>query len=160
MNIKYWLRINGFRKEQFGTGERRNPLKGRMILRQLFIYFLIPIVFSCSSRKKEQQYQNIEHEKIEQATDTIFSYSKEPGIPFIIGLSISNKRKREYYCFFRGTKRKLFIVPAEYTRISYSGRPRIVEKNVYHFSCISGDYQFYKTEYDLYIPLRTEFRIE
>lgn len=25
--FKYWLRINGFRPEQFGTGAKRNPIK-------------------------------------------------------------------------------------------------------------------------------------
>lgn len=25
--FKYWFRINGFRPEQFGTGEKRNPIK-------------------------------------------------------------------------------------------------------------------------------------
>ncbi len=25
--FKYWLRINGFRPEQFGTGEKWNPIR-------------------------------------------------------------------------------------------------------------------------------------
>lgn len=31
--FKYWLRINGYRPDQFGTGTKNNPIKIRSISR-------------------------------------------------------------------------------------------------------------------------------
>lgn len=35
--FKYWLRLKGFSREQFGTGENKNPHKGKDVVKQIII---------------------------------------------------------------------------------------------------------------------------